>query len=91
VRLLGAGAGGAGLVVPPSDGLREIVKVVVVTDFIVFLLGLLVSVKPGPSAFVNGGGVLLFVPGESRDRRRSEQDASTGEDEKMSLHQVAPF
>ena len=90
-RLLGAGASGAGLVVPPADGLREVVEMVVVTAFNVFLLGLLMSVKPGPSAVVNGGGVLLFVPGESRDRRRSEQDASTGEDEKMSLHQVAPF
>jgi len=78
-QLLCAGAGWAGAVMPPAYGLGEVVKMVVVTAFIVFLPGLLVSVKPGPSAFVDGGGVLQFVPGESSDRRRSKQDASTGE------------
>lgn len=78
-QLLCAGAGWAGGVMPPAYGLGEVVKMVVVTASIVFLPGLLVSVKPGPSAFVGGGGVLRFVPGESSDRRRSEQDASTGE------------
>ncbi|HYW66542.1 MAG TPA: hypothetical protein VFB10_07540 [Candidatus Dormibacteraeota bacterium] len=78
-RLLCAGACWAGLVVPPADGLREAVKMVVISAFIVFVLGLFVSVKPGPSAFVDSGsGVLRLVPGKSRNRRRSEQDASTG-------------
>jgi hypothetical protein len=68
------------------------VKTVGVTALIFFLAGLLVSVKPGPSAFVNGSGVLLrLVSGESRKRCGSEQDACTGEDEKKSLHQGAPF
>ena len=57
-RLLCAGAGGAGLVVPPADGPREVVKMVVLIALILFLLVLLVSVKPGPSAFVDGGRVL---------------------------------
>ena len=65
---------------------------VLTTALVVFLPGLLVSVEPGPSALVNGSGVLLrLVFGESRKRCRSEQDACTGEDEKMSLHQGAPF
>jgi len=64
---------------------------VLVTALIVFLPGLLVSVKPGPSAFVSGSGVLRLVSGESRNRCCSEQDACTGEEEKMSLHQIAPF
>ena len=68
------------MVVPPADGLRELVEMVLVAAFFACLVGPLVSVKPGPSAFVDGGGVLLLVPGESRNRRRSEQDASTGED-----------
>ena len=89
--LLCASACGTGLVVPPADGPRELVEMVLVTAFIVFLTGVPASVKPGPSALVDGGGVLRLVPGESRCRRRSEQDASTGEYEKKSLHQNAPF
>jgi len=66
---------------PPANGPRELVELVLLAVFGVFLPGLFVSVKPGPSAFVDSGsGVLRLVPGKSRDRRRSEQDANTGED-----------
>ncbi len=89
--LFRAGARWAGSVMPPPNGLREVVKMTLVTALIAFLPGVLVSVKPGPSAFVSDSGLLRFVSGESRDRCCSEQDACTGEDKKMSLHQDSPF